>query len=223
MARRNTPLVNGSFYHIYNRSIDLKPIFAGKPNLKRFIALLDYYRFPDSLFSFSRLNGLPKDERKNYLDKLSKNTPPSVEIVCFCIMPNHFHLLAKQRQSKGISVFLGNIQNAYTRYHNLKHQRVGPLLQGTFKSVLIETEEQLFHLSRYIHLNPYSGRIVEKIEKLFSYPYSSLPQYLGKEIGFCQTKTLLSHFKNKKEYRNFLISYAKEQRALQKIKHLLLE
>lgn len=72
-------------------------------------------------------------------------------------MPNHFHLLIKQTEQNGISEFVGKFSNSYTKYYNTKHNRVGALLQGQLKAVLIESGEQLIHVSRYIHLNPTSS------------------------------------------------------------------
>ena len=84
-------------------------------------------------------------------------------------MPNHFHLLLKQTIDNGISHFLSKFTNSYTKYFNTKYNRVGPVFQGVFKSVHIESDEQLMHLSRYIHLNPVVSAVVEK-QNLLSYP-----------------------------------------------------
>lgn len=137
-------------------------------------------------------------------------------------MPNHFHFLLKQIAEDGISNFLSKFTNSYTRYFNTKHQRVGPLFQGAFKAVHIETDEQLIHLSRYIHLNPVSSIVIPK-KDLLTYPWSSLPAYIHSNTRIVNTVPVLNHFSSVEDYKLFQldhISYAKE---LEKIKHLRLE
>ena len=147
-----------------------------------------------------------------------------VEIIAYCLMPNHLHLLLKQLEENGISIFMSNLTNSYTRFFNTKQKRKGPLFQGKFKGVRIETDEQLFHVSRYIHLNPYSSFVLKSLEELESYPYSSLPEYLGlkKEIH-CKTEIILNNFKNIQSYEDFVFDRAGYQRELEKIKHLAIE
>ena len=76
-----------------------------------------------------------------------------MEIICYCLMPNHLHLLLRQLMDGGISKFMSNFANSYTRYFNTKSKRKGPVFEGKFKAKRIETDEQLLHLSRHIHLN----------------------------------------------------------------------
>lgn len=223
MPGRSTPLVNDHLYHVFHRSIDLKPVFANKVNCKRFVTLLDYYRFANCPLSFSKLKMLNKKARSEIIAELKRDGAPLVEIICFCLMPNHFHFLLRQIKKQGISRFLSNLQNSYTKYYNAKNQRGGTLFQGSFKTVLVETEEQLIHLSRYIHLNPYSGTIVGTLKSLLNYPWSSLPQYLKQQAGFCQTETILSLFPKPGQYKKFLADRADYQKSLQKTKHLIIE
>ena len=95
-------------------------------------------------------------------------------------MGNHFHFLIKQASDNGISKFMANFTNSYTKYFNTKHQRVGPLFQGVFKAVHVDSDEQLIHLSRYIHLNPVMGFVI-KAEELKDYKWFSYPNYIGKQ------------------------------------------
>lgn len=138
-------------------------------------------------------------------------------------MPNHFHFLLRQSTEKGISVFISNITNAFTRYFNTKHKRAGPLFEGVFKAVHIESEEQLIHVSRYIHLNPVASSIIHD-DELEGYRWSSYPEYLvtsPEEIT--QKELILDMFKSVEVYRAFVnnqIDYAKQ---LDVIKHLILE
>lgn len=147
-----------------------------------------------------------------------------IEFVCFCFMSNHFHFLLKQSKDNGISKFMGQFENSYTRYFNTKYNKNGPILQGRFKAVMVEDDYQLLHLSRYIHLNPYSSFVVKNLADLESYPWSSLPEYLGKtEREICNKEIILSNFKTIEDYQQFVFDQADYQRNLEKIKHLLLE
>lgn len=92
-------------------------------------------------------------------------------------MPNHFHLLLQQIRDGGITEFISKLTNSYTRYFNIRNKRIGPLFQGEFKAVHVETDEQLIHLSRYIHLNPIVSYITKKLE---SYQWFSYLEYLGR-------------------------------------------
>ncbi len=140
-------------------------------------------------------------------------------------MPNHFHLLVKQVLEKGIVKFMGNIQNGYVKYINIKEERAGPLFQSTFKAKRIETDEQLLHVSRYIHLNPVTAYLVES-EKIIEYPWSSLSSYLSNtspKQSFINTEIINSFFKNQKNHKEFILNQVEYQRELAKIKHLILE
>jgi len=99
---------------------------------------------------------------------------------------------------------------------------VGPLFQGRFKSVLVETTEQLTHLSRYIHLNPVVSAVIAESE-LFSYEYSSLPEYLGGNNKTANPQIVLEQFKSIEKYKSFLTDHIDYGIKLEKIKHLTLE
>ena len=82
---------------------------------------------------------------------------------------NHLHLILRQLADNGISKFMANLSDSYVSCFNVKHKRKGPLFQGRFKAITVESDEQLIHLSRYIHLNPYTSYVVKTIPELFSY------------------------------------------------------
>lgn len=135
-------------------------------------------------------------------------------------MPNHFHFLVRQIQDKGISIFMSQLTNSYTKYFNTKYKRVGPLFQGAFKAVRVVTDEQLVHLSRYIHLNP----IVSLLTKsLMNYPWSSFFEYSGEASGFCSTKEVLSFFPSKDAYKKFLEDQTEYGITLETIKHQIID
>lgn len=222
MPVRKTPLATNHYYHLFNRSVAKVPIFISKSDFLRAIDLLNYYRFKNIPFPFSELKKLSRSQQINVLKELEEKDERLVSIICFCIMPNHFHLLAEQLQDDGILFFLRKFQNGYAKYFNIKYQRIGSLFQGRFKAVLIEDNNQLLHLNRYIHLNPYSSLVVKKKEEILFYQWSSLPLYSNEESDFCfcQTDVVLGQFKSKQNYLNFIFDQADYQRSLNQIKHL---
>lgn len=224
MPGRQTVLATGEIYHIFNRGNAHQPIFINKRDYQHFSETLAFYLYQFPPLRLSKFSTLSKKRRCKILKKLSQKKAYLVEIVCLCLMPNHFHLLTKQSTKNGISKFMSQLQNSYTKYFNIKRKRVGSLFQGQFRAKRIETEEQLIHLSRYIHLNPYSSFIVKTTKQLKTYSYSSLPDYLGKKnYPFLQKELILDLFKNKKSYQDFVFNQADYQRELAKIKHLTLE
>lgn len=181
----NPPFVTDSYYHIYNRGVEKRNIFIGKRDYQQFLSAMDFYRktpLPSKFSDFKR--GMEKSKKiENQIDL--------VQILSYCLMPNHFHFLLKQNADRGITHFLRKFANSYTRYFNTRYDRIGPLFQGTFKAKLIENDEYLLQVSKYIHRNPLklSG------DNLRSYPYSSYEFYLSKEKHpFCNTEFILSYF-----------------------------
>ena len=222
MPRRITPLITGQIYHSFNRGIDHRITFSDKRELNNAIETLSYYRFKNLPVKYSVFKQWSQ-QRRSELKNSIKKTQKSTDILSYCLMPNHFHLLLRQKADNGISRFLSNFQNSYTRYFNTKHERTGPLFLDQFKAVRVETEEQLIHVSRYIHLNPYSSYIVKSIEQLENYPWSSYPEYLNIKKGFCEIEDIIVNFKNFGNYRKFVTDQADYQRKLEGIKHLTLE
>lgn len=223
MPARLIPLITGQYYHIFNRGVARQPIFQEKRDYARFIATLDYYRYYPLPTRFSKLQLLANSIRKILLKELQKSGNLQAEIISYVCMPNHYHLLLKQTRDNGISKYLKELQNSYTRYFNTKHKRIGTLFQGQFKAIRIESEEQLLHLSRYIHLNPYTSYVVKNVNDLKIYPWSSLHQYLNTSQGFAQTDVIKSSFSTPSKYWKFIEDQAEYQRELNLINHLLLE
>jgi putative transposase len=220
---RNVVLANDQIYRVFNRSIDRQTIFKTRWEYKRALATVKYYRFLELPIKFSQLLNLSQDLQEKIIKELVEKDEKLVEIIAFCFMPNHFHFLLKQLQDKGISKFIANFSNSYTKYFNTKHERKGHLFEGLFKAVRVESDEQLIHLSRYIHLNPTSSFII-KNEDLEHYEWSSLPEYLEQiEDSFCNKSLVLSYFSSIKEYGIFLKDQINYAQQLDRIKHLTLE
>ena len=187
MPGRSTPLVNNEYYHIFNRGSDKRDVFLKPRDFSRFIQTLYYYQFSGPKPKFSMLS---KDTRLAFKGSEESKL---VEILCYCLMPNHCHFLVRQVKEDGIAKFVSQLFNSYTKYFNTKYQRVGALFQGVFKAVRIETDEQLVHVSRYIHLNP---AVSQLDDNLINYPWSSLAEYLEDE-RLCSTKEILEFFPSK--------------------------
>ena len=211
MAYKQAVFASGEFYHVFNRGVEKRTTFLDKRYYERFIETLNFYknRDPKTRFSF-----------RNRLQKNNESENPLVEIVAFCLMPNHFHLLLKQVEEKGITTFLSKVTNSYTKYFNTKQNRVGPLFQGSFKAVRVEDDEQLIHLTRYIHLNPLIDYLVKNLN---NYPYSSYNQYLGSQPGICQTDQIMNFFKNPSSLENFTLDQEEYGRSIKKLERLKID
>jgi len=172
------------YYHIYNRGNRKQVIFINNK---------DYERFLDKIIEY----------KKKY----------AVHILAYCLMPNHFHFLIKQSFPNALSKFMSDLCNSYSRYLNVKYELVGSLFQGRFKAKLIDKDEYLIHLSRYIHLNPielfpFAGE--ELWERISLYKWSSLNTYLvGKNNDIIDIDPILKYFSSKNpnaDYKEFVES-----------------
>lgn len=212
-------LVENDVYHILNKSIAGYKIFNSNSEFNKFIETIIYYQTRNHL-SFSDFV-----QRKEYQLDLTKlvasDREKHVEIISYCFMPTHFHLVLRQLRDNGISKFLNDCLNSYTRYFNIKHKRKGPLWQGKTKKVLVESDEQLLHLTRYIHLNPTTSYLVDKPE---DWTYSSYNEYINNSdvnIKICKYNDVLDI--NVKEYKEFVEDTVDYQRDLKRIQKYCLE
>ena len=219
---RKVVLANNQIYHVYNRGVERRIIFTNKREFQRAIDTVKYYRFASLPLKFSKFLVQPAARRLELISNIHSSENKQVEIIAYCLMPNHFHFLVKQLRDNGISRFISNFTNSYTKYFNTKHERNGPLVQGIFKAVLVETDEQLMHVSRYIHLNPVASFVIKE-EELENYEWSSYREYLGLIEGFCGKEIVLNQFPSIKHYRQFTLGQVSYAQELEKIKHLLLE
>lgn len=201
---RKVSFATGEIYHVYNRGVEQRSVSRDKKDFKRFLDIANYYSRERSIrYSLS-----------SYAES-NKKPQRLIEIICYSLMPNHFHLLVKQCKDGGISKFLRIVLNSYTKYFNTKNKRTGHLFQGTFKAVHVSTDEQLLHVSRYVHLNPLVAGIVN-VPK--SYEWSSHKQYLEKSEQI-SSKVVLSFFKNPRDYEKFVNDHTDYAKSLEKIKH----
>ena len=172
-------------YHIYNRGVAKNDIFLDEEDYKTFLFYLKIY-LSDPLDLKKDLPGSDPSriERKNFHGK--------IQLLNYCLMPNHIHLLIKQGEISAITEFMRCIMTNYVMYFNAKYERVGPLFQGKFKAILVDKDEYLLHLSRYIHINPSDLPGSDPIKE---YTYSSYADYIGhRNTKWVSTKLILSMF-----------------------------
>lgn len=172
MPQRNSRKVylEHGFYHVYNRGVEKRNIFTSAQDYKVFLGYVREYLSPPTIDNQNHTPIKEYRQRKQYSD--------IVQLQCYALMPNHFHFLIRQKNSDSMKEFLQSLCTRYSMYFNKQNDRVGSLFQGRYKAVIVKTDEQLVHLSRYIHLNPVD--LGFEARSLDSYPYSSYRNYLGK-------------------------------------------
>lgn len=223
MPGRKVPLVTDGYYHVFNRGIAKGITFTSDFEYRRAISTLSYYCHLEKPYSLSRLYRFDPEKQIEILHSINGGNK-LVEVICFCLMPNHFHLLLKQNIVGGISSYLSNFQNSYTRYFNTIHGRDGSIFLNQFKAVKIETEAQLIHVSRYIHLNPYVASLIESLDNLPGYPWSSLQEYTsGVKNNFVNIDIVQSLFRSRDSYLKFVFDEAEYRRTLKRSEKLLLD
>ena len=178
----------GEYYHIYNRGNNYQPIFFERENYLYFLRQLRKYLVPD------------------------------VEIITYCLMPNHYHLLVHLK-TDDLSGLMQPFVLSYTKAINKRYERVGSLFQGRFKAIHIDRNEYLVHLSRYIHLNPVEAGLVRRPE---DWEFSSYPEFIGLRNGTLpKPDIVLSQFPSPGAYRLFVEAYTERDKKV--IKHLMLD
>jgi REP element-mobilizing transposase RayT len=190
MPYRKTLAQPDCYYHIYNRGVDRRPIFFCSDNWRHFLVLLRRYFVPSS-----------------------------GQIVAYCLMPNHYHLLVRVLALDFAKDVMQPFGVSYTKGVNLQQSRVGPIFQGPYRSVAIESDDQLLHLSRYIHLNPVRAGLVTAPE---DWPFSSYREYVGLRTGTLpEPSVVLGQFSGMRDYAQFVNAYLDTDKDC--IANLLLE
>lgn len=200
------------YYHIYNRGNNKRPVFL-EPS--------DYIRFIESMAQFNTINpiGSLYANSFNKSRQLRSSTPKLLEIICYCLNPNHFHLILLQLVNNGMTKFMHRLGTGYTNYFNNKYEGSGSLFQGRYKSIHIDSNEYLLHLSSYINLN-------DKVHSLRnSNSKSSWNEYVNPnfEDKLCDKKIILSQFKNISEYKKFALESLETIKNKRDMDNLLLE
>lgn len=204
---RNIEISVGEHYHIYNRGNQKQPTFLDDRDRIRFLFIILHFQSPTIFYNLGRPTAYYVRHRvfniePNNLQEIHKNR--FVDLVAFALMPNHFHLIVGERKAGGIAQYMQRALNAYTKYFNAKYKKSGHLFQGPYQAVHIEDNEQLLHLSAYIHRNPHE--IKKWHGKEDSFPWSSYQDYVGKNRwGELLAQAIIKEqFDNKKDYRIFI-------------------
>lgn len=198
----------GGYYHIYNRGVEKRKIFLDDADYKAFLGYMKLYLSPPNL------------QGQALKDEAGKSIPPShapnnyageIEVIAYCLMPNHFHIFLRQNSDRGIAKFMQSLVQRYVMYFNKKYRRVGVLFQGRYKTVLITNESQFTYITKYIHRNPLnilpSGPGPEGLRE---YKYSSYGNYLGLfRQSWVKTEDILSYF-SKTSPRNTYQAFVEE-------------
>lgn len=215
---RQDLLVSDQIYHILNKSIAGYTIFNNDIEFLRMLNIMLYYQIECPQICYSRYLKLSQRDQELILLG-NRNKQKIVKIIAYCFMPTHFHLILQQIITDGISKYIANIENSYSRYFNIRHKRQGHLWQGKFKNVLVDDDKQLLHLSRYIHLNPVTAGIVSDPA---DWQYSSYNEYLRhNDNRFCDYNDILTIKPG--IYKRFVLSQKDYQRELSIIKKHLTE
>lgn len=216
--KRKTSFGINNFYHVFNRGVEKRKIFLTNKDYQRFLLLLFFcngsvpIQMKEILRQgFSQGPSLGKFERGKQL----------VDIGAYCLMPNHFHLLLKERVENGVTNFMRKLCTGYSMYFNIKNNRVGSLFQSRFGAQHLDKDIYLKYIFAYIHLNPIklaepswkeenyfkNLKNVKEAEKfLENYYWSSYGKYIGKNNTdpILNTRAFPKYFDNIKEFKNFI-------------------
>lgn len=192
----------GELYHLYNRGVAKMDIFREEADYEYLIELFKKYLSPEKRAKDSNYRTLP-----NYAD--------SLELVAYCLMPNHYHLLVYLKEEAGIERLMRSVMTAYSMYFNKKYKRVGGLFESRFLASRISSEAYWQHISRYIHLNPIDLQV-----DYLTYPHSSVEYYTcDKRADWLHPERACS--KGGREYVRFLREYESVHSMYAQIKHEL--
>lgn len=183
------------YYHLYNRGWNRTEIFREDDDYEYFEWLLARHLSPDPV----------KDAKGREFRHLREDA----DLVAYCLMPNHFHMLVYQRDDHTIAQLMSSVLTAYTMYFNKKYKRRGSLFESTYKAVPILKDTQLMHITRYIHLNHSDFR---------SWRYSSYKDYLQIPREWIDPKNILELFDLKEQYERFVDDYESMQCERDRIK-----
>lgn len=207
----------GEYYHIYNRGVEKRLIFLNKDDYERFTNLLFFCNSSTAVNTSRQRKGLTFTD---YLDRKGENI---IDIGAYCLMPNHFHLLVKERSGRGISMFMQKLLTAYSMYFNVKNSRKGRLFESSYLSTHASYDQYLKYLFAYIHLNPIKLiepkwkevglQNTERIKKYLShYALSSFKDYTGetRDSGLIlNKKEFPDYFPRPKDFTNSMFDWIK--------------
>jgi len=199
--------VPGEYYHIFNRGNGKQQIFLDDFDYARFLFILLHFQSNVHIYNVGvsaayYIKHSVFNVSAKTLEKIVQNR--TVELVAFALMPNHFHIMVKELIENGVANFMQRTQNSCTKYFNVKYKHTGHLLQGPYKALHVETNEQLLHLSAYIHRNP--REIAGWKNKEHKFPWSSCQDYTDKNRwgNLLQQNIITDQIPHGKEYKYFI-------------------
>jgi putative transposase len=184
----------GEIYHIYNRGVNKMSIFLDEQDFRVFMDRLKENLFPE----FTNHSSVHKHVARRKLLPAG-----SYDLISYCLMPNHFHLLIKQNTDLPITQLILKVCTGYSKYFNKKYGRIGAIFQDRFKSVRIQKNNQLLWVSYYIHKNPIEAGFVENPN---NYKWSSFSEYIkikSENYFLCKKDIILSQFNKLETYLNY--------------------
>ncbi|HEU5187033.1 MAG TPA: transposase [Candidatus Saccharimonadales bacterium] len=190
--------VGEAYYHIYARGASKQLIFVDESDFVKFLRLLKRY--------------LSVEPTRSSTGGIYPNFHKRIDLLAYCLMGNHIHLLIWQRDELAMTELMRALMTSYSRYFNLKYKRTGSLFESRYKASLIDQQNYLQHISRYIHLNPRYWK---------RYPYSSLTYYFDRRPEWLNPEKIESLFTNRADYLLFLEDYEDQRDILQMIKYTL--
>lgn len=188
-----------SYYHVYVRGNNKQKLFIECYDYKYFLKLFDRYFSKDQVISKTGV------VYPNFLNE--------IEIIAYCLMSNHFHLMIYQNDVPYLEKFMRSIMTSYSKYYNLKYKRTGSVFESRYKASRIDQESYLQHITRYIHLNPRGWA---------RYRYSSLKYYRdGKEPDWLHSNRILEQFSSRQNYMDFVSDYEEMRDSMVDLKYQL--
>jgi putative transposase len=205
-------LANGEYYHIHNRGVDKRIVFQDEKDFARFLQSIVEFNAVDPIGS------LYENSFRKLGSSTSKLEKKLVEIIGYCLNPNHYHILLKQVTEKGVEKFMHRLSTGYSKYFNEKNKRSGALFQGRYKAKHINTNEYLFYVSVYVNLNYKVHQLGSSTSKS-SYEEYKRWKKIDKE-GICCRDLIMGEFKNFRYYDKFskqTLAGIKDRKKLKKI------
>jgi len=194
------------YAHIFNRGVDKRDIFNDIKDRERFMLIMRIVLLSKSeqVSTILRKRQILSITSIKQLHLNELYGPPLLDILAFCLMPNHFHIIVKSQSFEYISKYAQKLGNSYTRYYDTKNKRSGHLFESRYKIVPIISNEQLIHSVRYVHTNPSnSSRLSLNSKQLRLYKWSSLPAYLQGTSKMCNIREILQFYPSVDDFWEF--------------------
>jgi REP element-mobilizing transposase RayT len=202
MPSRNIDKIDiaDNYYHIYARGHSRSEVFVDEEDYSTFFNLLKRY--------------LSKEQQYDLIGASYPHLYDRVELLCFCLATNHFHLFIYQRDAGAMQTLMRGMMTSYSRYFNRKYGRSGSLFESRYKASRITDDSYLQHITRYIHLNRKDWETT---------PYSSIDFYLGRRRAewVRPGRIMKIFFDDAKDYRQFVSDYQANKQMLDELKYEL--